>query len=57
MLEEKYEIELPESIKKFTGYKNEKTKYIDVQKLVNFIEKISEINLSEEIELINKKND
>ena len=57
MLEEKYEIELPESIKKFTGYKNEKTKYIDVQKLVNFIEQISEINLSEEIELINKKND
>ena len=53
LLEDKYQIELPENIKKYTGYKNESTKYINIQKLIDFIEDISNLKLEEEIEKIN----
>ncbi len=55
MLEEKYQIELSENIKKYTGYKQDIPKYINTKKLIDFIEKMSELNLEEQIELINKK--
>lgn len=56
MLEERYGIELSENIKKYTGYKNKNPKYINTEKLIEFIEELSEINLNEQIELINKKS-
>lgn len=55
LLEEKYQIELSENIKKYTGYKNESPKYINIQKLIDFIEEMSNLNLEEEIEKINSK--
>ena len=52
MLEEKYGIELIEPLKKYTTYSNGKTKYLDIQKLINFIEELSSIDLQKHIENI-----
>ena len=54
MLEDKYNLELSESLKKYTGYKNSSPKYILPEKLINFIEDVSSMNLDEQINLINQ---
>lgn len=52
MLENKYNIILPNNLKKFTGYSNGKPKYINPNKLIDFIEKVSDMSLEKQIKNI-----
>lgn len=52
MIEEKYNIELTENLKNLVGYINKTPKYLSKDKVIEFIEEMSNINLNEEIEKI-----
>lgn len=49
---EKYNINVLENIKKFMNMYDEKPKYLTEDKVVNFIDEISNMNLQEKIEII-----
>lgn len=56
VLEEKYELELTENLKKYTGYENDGVpKYLKLENVIDFIEDMSNIDLNEQIDIINRK--
>ena len=51
----KYElVDFPKEIEKFTQIKDGKCKYLNIDKIIDMIEKMSSINLEEQIEYIRK---
>ena len=51
----RYHIEIMEKIKQYMNQIEQKPKYLKLEKIVQFIEKISDINLKEQAELIRQK--
>lgn len=51
----KYKIDVLENIKKYMNTLEGKTKYLDKEKLINFIENISSLNLNDQIKIIEQK--
>lgn len=49
-LEDRYNIEYIANTKKFTNYSNGEPKYLKLDKMINFIEDFSDIDLEQEIE-------
>ena len=54
-LMEKYHVPLYENIKKYVHCINKKPKYLDKTKIINFIDKVSDLDLENEIKIVNKK--
>ena len=52
---EKYEIQPLENIKKYMGIHDGEPKYLKQDKIIDFIEEISNMNLQDKIEIINQK--
>jgi len=51
----KYEILILENIKKYMNYIEGKPKYLDIDKVINFIEEISSLNIDDQIKIISEK--
>ena len=51
----KYNIDIIENLKNYMIFAHGKTRYLEKEKIISFIEEVSKINLDEEIEKINKK--
>ena len=52
---ERYKIDIPDNIKKYMNMYNEKPKYLNESKIIDFIEEISNMNIQEKIEIIKQK--
>lgn len=52
---EQYNINIIEDIKKYMTFIKGKTKYLEKDKIISFIEEMSDIDLDEEIKRLNKK--
>ena len=55
MLIEKYKINILDNIKSFMNMHDGEPKYLKEDRIINFIEEISEMNIKEKIEIINQK--
>lgn len=52
---EKYKINILENIKKYMNMYDEQPKYLKQEKVTNFIDKISNMNIQEKVEIIKQK--
>ena len=52
---EKYNLKIPQNLQKYMEFKDKKTKYLKENKLIEFIEKISNIDIKQQIYMINKQ--
>lgn len=52
----KYNVEVMEKIKKYMNETKEEPKYLKIEKIIQFIEEMSDIDLEQQVKLIEKKN-